>query len=34
MKRLATAIAWWLHAGIGWEAVALLGFLGAVAIFQ
>jgi len=34
MKRLATAIALWLYTGIGWEAVAILGFLGAVAIFQ
>jgi hypothetical protein len=34
MKRLAAALAWWLHTGIGWEAVALLVFLGAVAIFQ
>jgi hypothetical protein len=34
MKRLATALAWWLRSGIGWEAVALLGFLGEVAIFQ
>jgi hypothetical protein len=34
MKRLATAIAWWLYSGIGWEALANLGFLGAVAIFQ
>jgi hypothetical protein len=34
MKRLATTLAIWLCSGLGWEAVALLGFLGAVAIFQ
>lgn len=34
MKRFATAIAWRLYSGIGWEALAILGFLGAVAIFH
>ncbi len=34
MKRLATALAWWVYIGIGWETVAVLGFLGAIAIFQ
>jgi hypothetical protein len=34
MTRLATALAWWFCIGIGWEAVAVLGFLVAVAAFQ
>jgi len=34
MKRLATALALRLYTGKGWEAVAILGFFGAVAIFQ
>ena len=34
MKRLATALAWWLYIGLGWEGMAGFAFLGAVAIFQ
>ncbi len=34
MMRLATAIALWLNTGVGWEAVAVVGFLGAGAILQ
>jgi hypothetical protein len=33
MKRVATAISWWALYGLGWEAVSVLGSLGAIVIF-